>query len=110
MQGMKFLIKEAFQLVDLFGPHIAKGCYDLLSPDGEIIMRSVWEALIQPGWIITMHMWPLSEPPTEEPLKRGRRNGEARRRTQRQASDDEQTDGDAVDDLLALWTTVAVDD
>ncbi|KAL6716302.1 hypothetical protein ACLMJK_005868 [Lecanora helva] len=64
-QGMEFLIKEAFLHVDIYGPHVANGEYDLVGPQGEIIMRHVWEIVIQPGWEISMHMWPIPEPPDE---------------------------------------------
>ena len=32
--------------------------YDLVGPNGLIILPRVWERVIQPGWIITMHFWP----------------------------------------------------
>ncbi len=62
---MEYLIKEAFLHVDVYGPHVANGEYDLVGPQGEIIMRPVWEIVIQPGWEISMHMWPIPEPPDE---------------------------------------------
>ena len=64
---MEYLIKEAFLHVDVYGPHVANGEYDLLGPHDEIIMKHVWETMIQPGWEISMHMWPIPEPP-EDPL------------------------------------------
>lgn len=64
-QGMEYLIKEAFLHVADLGPHVAEGQYDLLGPKDEIIMPSIWESVIEPGWEITMHMWPLPEPPPE---------------------------------------------
>ena len=39
--------------------HVKRGHYDLLGPNGEIILPILWEFLIRPGWGITMHMWPL---------------------------------------------------
>ena len=64
-QGMEYLIKEAFLHVADLGPHVADGQYDLLGPKDEIIMPSIWESVIEPGWEITMHMWPIPEPPPE---------------------------------------------
>lgn len=61
--GMEYLIKEAFLHVADLGPHVAGGQYDLLGPKDEIIMPSIWESVIEPGWEITMHMWPIPEPP-----------------------------------------------
>jgi hypothetical protein len=55
------LIKQAFIHVEFFGPLVQEGRYDLLGPDGEIILPQVWEAWVQPGWSITMQMWPVSE-------------------------------------------------
>lgn len=61
-QGMEDLIKQAFQGVDGLGPQVYDGCYDLLGPDGQIILASVWEKTIQPDWAITMAMWPPPPP------------------------------------------------
>ena len=60
---MEYLIKEAFLHVEEYGPHVDKGMYDLIGPHGEIVMKSVWETVVEPGWSISMHMWPLPEPP-----------------------------------------------
>jgi hypothetical protein len=30
----------------------------LVSQSGEIILPMTWESLIEPGWTITMHLWP----------------------------------------------------
>ena len=63
---MEYLIKEAFLHVEEYGPHVDKGMYDLIGPHGEIVMKSVWETVVEPGWSISMHMWPLPEPPPPE--------------------------------------------
>jgi hypothetical protein len=66
---MEELIKQAFLHVDVIGPHVHEGHYDLVGPDGEIILPQVWETMIQPDWAITMHMWPMPEPPPKpEPV------------------------------------------
>ncbi|KAL9131870.1 MAG: hypothetical protein Q9217_000316 [Psora testacea] len=65
--GMEFLIKEAFVHVEGIGPHVAAGHYDLLGPQGEIILPHVWETVIEPDWTVTMHMWPMPEEKEEEP-------------------------------------------
>jgi len=59
---MEELIKQAFLHVDVIGPHVHEGHYDLVGPDGEIILPQVWETMVQPDWTITMHMWPMPEP------------------------------------------------
>lgn len=64
---MEYLIKEAFLHVEEYGPHVDKGMYDLIGPHGEIVMKSVWETVVEPGWSISMHMWPLPEPPPPPP-------------------------------------------
>ena len=66
LQGMEFLIKEAFIHIEGLGPHVAEGHYDLLGPHGEIILPHVWETVIEPDWTITMHMWPMTEEKEEE--------------------------------------------
>lgn len=60
---MEELIKQAFLLVDVIGPHVQEGHYDLIGPGGEIILPAVWDKVIEPGWAITMTMWPLDEAP-----------------------------------------------
>ncbi|TGO12607.1 hypothetical protein BTUL_0085g00170 [Botrytis tulipae] len=65
--GMEELVKQAFIHVDVIGPHVNDGHYDLLGPTGEIILPQVWESVIEPGWSITMHMWPMPEPRRQEP-------------------------------------------
>ena len=67
---MEDLIRQAFLHVDIIGPHVAEGHYDLVGPNGEIILPQVWETMVEPEWTITMHMWPMPEPPkpTEPPV------------------------------------------
>lgn len=60
---MEELIKQAFLHVDVIGPHVNEGHYDLVDEKGEIILPQVWETVIQPGASITQHMWPMPEPP-----------------------------------------------
>lgn len=66
VQGMEALIHQAFLHVDVIGNHVREGHYDLIGPDGEIILPQVWETMVKPDWGITMHMWPLPEPPKHE--------------------------------------------
>ena len=61
-KGMEGLIRQAFLHVDVIGEHVHQGHYDLLGPDGEIILPQVWETMIQPDWDISMHMWPMPDP------------------------------------------------
>lgn len=68
---MEELIKQAFLHVEVIGPHVAEGHYDLIGPNGEIILPQVWETMIEPDWAITMHMWPMPEPPRPEPGPQG---------------------------------------
>lgn len=62
-QEMEDLIKQAFSQVDILGPLVQAGHYDLTGPDGEIILPSVWEETVEPGLHITMTMWPLDKAP-----------------------------------------------
>lgn len=63
---MEELIRQAFLHVEVIGPHVADGHYDLVGPNGEIILPQVWDTMIEPDWAITMHMWPMPEPPKPE--------------------------------------------
>lgn len=60
---MDVLIKQAFAHVEGTGPHVQAGHYDLIGPDGEIILPVVWDKTIQPGWQISMRMWPVEDHP-----------------------------------------------
>jgi hypothetical protein len=59
---MEELIRQAFLNVEVIGPHVAEGHYDLVGPNGEIILPQAWETVIEGDWAVTMHMWPMSEP------------------------------------------------
>jgi hypothetical protein len=62
-KGMESLIKQAFLQVDIISSHVQEGHYDLVGPDGEIILPQVWDTMIKPDWEVSMHMWPLPETP-----------------------------------------------
>jgi hypothetical protein len=66
LKGMESLINQAFQHVEVIGEHVQHGHYDLVGPTGEIILPALWEAIIEPDWVITMHMWPMPEKKEEE--------------------------------------------
>ncbi|RYP79086.1 hypothetical protein DL771_000064 [Monosporascus sp. 5C6A] len=66
-QGMEDLIKQAFLHVDVIGPHVQAGHYDLLGPNGEILLPTIWENVIKPDWAVTMHMWPMEQQPPVGP-------------------------------------------
>jgi hypothetical protein len=68
---MEELIKQAFLHVDVIGPHVHEGHYDLIGPNGEIILPQVWETMIEPDWAVTMHMWPMPEPRAGPPPGQG---------------------------------------
>lgn len=56
--GMVGMINYIFLHIDKVKPHIEDGNYDLRGPDGRIISAEEWETIVQPGWIITMHLGP----------------------------------------------------
>jgi hypothetical protein len=62
---MEDLIKQAFLHIEVIGPHVAEGHYDLVGPNGDIILPQVWETVVEPDWTITMHMWPIPEKPKD---------------------------------------------
>lgn len=65
---MEDLIKQAFVHVEVIGPYVQEGHYDLVGPGGEIILPVVWEKAVLPGWQITMRMWPLDNHPLDRQL------------------------------------------
>lgn len=66
---MEYLIQQAFLHVEVIGPHVNEGHYDLVGPNGDIILPQVWESIIEPDWTITMHMWPIPEPPPPQTVE-----------------------------------------
>lgn len=58
---MKGAIDQIFDENDVLGPHVREGHYDLIGPDGEIILPQVWDTMIKPGYSIEMRMWPIPE-------------------------------------------------
>jgi hypothetical protein len=78
-KGMEVLIKQAFQHVDVIGAHVQEGHYDLMGPEGEIILPQVWETMIKPDWEVSMHMWPIPEllPKKEKKEKKEEKSDEA---------------------------------
>ena len=64
---MENLIRQAFLHVKVLDEHVREGQYDLVGPNGQIILPSVWDTIIQPGWLITMHMWPIPKNVIHEP-------------------------------------------
>ncbi|KAL8803964.1 MAG: hypothetical protein Q9182_002836 [Xanthomendoza sp. 2 TL-2023] len=59
--GISDLLTEAFRSVDPLNTHVAGGRYDLVNTKGEIILPYVWNAIIEPGVEIVMHMWPMAD-------------------------------------------------
>ncbi|KAK5653477.1 hypothetical protein OQA88_8963 [Cercophora sp. LCS_1] len=67
---MKNLIDTAFLNVDIIGPPVLRGFYDLII-NGDIIMPSLWSSSIRPGDRVAMHMWPMNDlvgPPPGRPF------------------------------------------
>ncbi|KAF7893585.1 uncharacterized protein EAF02_001123 [Botrytis sinoallii] len=61
--GISELIKAAFLHVEIIGPHVNEGHYDIMNPAGEVILPQLWQDHVQPGWEISMSMWPIPGPP-----------------------------------------------
>ncbi|KAI1452087.1 hypothetical protein F4805DRAFT_448875 [Annulohypoxylon moriforme] len=66
-QGMEELIKQAFIHVDIIGPHVQAGHYDLMGPSGEIILPQAWSKAVEPDLSVSMHMWPMTRPKPPPP-------------------------------------------
>lgn len=64
---MEDLIKQAFLHVEVLGPHVQEGHYDLLDSKEQIILPSLWSATIEPGEAISMRMWPPDKRPLPGP-------------------------------------------
>jgi hypothetical protein len=62
---MSKLINQASEHIDALSPHVQSGHYDLIDPDGQIILPTLWDATVQPGCAVQQHLWPLPEGETE---------------------------------------------
>lgn len=58
-------MKQSFLHVDILGPRVHEGHFDLIGSDGGKLSPQTWERLLQPGDQITMHMWPMPEKPPD---------------------------------------------
>lgn len=74
---MEKLIRQAFLHVDVIGAHVQEGHYDLVGPNGEIILPEVWETVLQPDWSITMHMWPMPEDEEKKKKEKAKKDAAA---------------------------------
>lgn len=93
------MIQQIFAQVEVISPHVAKGHYDLIGPNGEIILPQVWETAIEPGWAITMSMWPMPQHPREPPPPAHRLPGQGRMKPGRDVGSDRE-DPDSGDSAL----------
>ncbi|KAI0108613.1 hypothetical protein GGR51DRAFT_514402 [Nemania sp. FL0031] len=60
-KGMEDLIKKMFTQVDIIGPHVQAGHYDVIDSKGNIVLPDVWKYLVSPTSTYTMHMWPIDQ-------------------------------------------------
>jgi hypothetical protein len=60
---MQELIEAAFLHIDVVGDEVRAGHFDLIGPDDTIILPQAWDQLVQPGWSISMQMWPMNTIP-----------------------------------------------
>ncbi|KAL9054558.1 MAG: hypothetical protein Q9162_004114 [Coniocarpon cinnabarinum] len=67
--GMYNLIQQAFRQIENYDEEVANQHFDLIGPDGEIILPATWEVLVQPDWTVKMHMWPMAKEVLEEKPK-----------------------------------------
>lgn len=91
---MEDLIRQAFLHVEMIGPHVAEGHYDLVGANGEIILPQVWATTIVPDTTITMHMWPMPESEKGEVVVR---EGERGQVEDVAANDDRQSTESKID-------------
>jgi hypothetical protein len=60
---MEDIIRQALLHIETIGPQVVEGHFDLIGPNGDIILPQVWEMMVEPGWDVTMRMWSVSELP-----------------------------------------------
>lgn len=61
---MSELISEAFAHVQVVGPQVREGRYDIVHTEREeMVLPSIWEQCVAPGDRLEMRMWPEPESP-----------------------------------------------
>ena len=55
------LVKQAFLHVDIIGPKVGAGQFDIADRKGRIILPECWESLVEPGCELAQHLWPMEE-------------------------------------------------
>ncbi|KAI1367916.1 hypothetical protein F5Y08DRAFT_297303 [Xylaria arbuscula] len=60
--GMEKIIKQMFLHVEVIGPHVQAGHYDLLNSRGNIVLPALWELSVKPTDSFYMEMWPMDLP------------------------------------------------
>lgn len=53
---MEKLILESFQHMETLGPHVARGDYDLFTPNGGLILPHLWTTIAKPGWTVEIRI------------------------------------------------------
>lgn len=61
-QGFEAILKQAFLFVEILGPLVHQGRYDLVGPDDTLILPVAWEQVIKPGMSIEMRVWHVDVP------------------------------------------------
>jgi hypothetical protein len=63
---MEEFIRQAFLHVEGLSADVAESHYYLIGPNGGVILLRVWETVIEPGWSVSMHIWPrIPGPPPD---------------------------------------------
>lgn len=57
--GMKSAINRIFLMYPEWQSQIAFQRYDLIAPQGQVVLPQHWEDLIKPNWNILMKLWPF---------------------------------------------------
>ena len=61
-QTFTTLIEESFAHIPELDPHVRVSKFDILDPEGRVVLPSVWDEVVRPGWEVSMHMWPIESP------------------------------------------------
>ena len=63
--GISQLITQAFTHIEGLDDHVSQGRFDLVAPDGSLILPSLWNSMVRPGMEVSMTIWPLPELPQD---------------------------------------------
>lgn len=56
-QGFENLLRQSLARADSLPREVKEGRFDLVAPDGSVILSTIWDYSVRPGWSVTIRLW-----------------------------------------------------